>query len=95
MVYEVRVSKDELSVMLIATVRYALGRQSYFPGIAQGLLKKFWGVVSKADRDVILRDMQEYLEKGTRLNGHDCYEHEWRDLFVWLREHDGTESSAC
>lgn len=43
MVYEVKVSKDELGVMLIATVRYALGRQSYFPGIAQDLLKKILG----------------------------------------------------
>lgn len=63
-------------------------------GLLRTSSKKFWGAVSKADRDVILKDMQEYLERGSRLNGHDCCEHEWRDLFVWLREHDGTESSA-
>lgn len=63
MMKRVKISRDDLGALIIATVRYALGRGSYFPSIAIRLVQKYWNCLSNKDRKVVVEDIDEYLRR--------------------------------
>ena len=52
--------------MVIAAVRYCLGRQSYAPGIAFDFLRGHWNQLEPNDRSVILESIREDLARHDR-----------------------------
>jgi hypothetical protein len=62
MASNITLNQDDLGVLLIGTTRYALGRQSYFPALAINMLVGYGRYLSENDRDVIIRDIEEYLK---------------------------------
>ena len=60
--------------LIICTVRYCLGRQSYAVGWIRDILLKEWDNIPKNDRMVILKDIKSFTEKNfTMLN-------EWNEI---------------
>lgn len=49
--------------VLVSAVRYALGRSSYVVPSTVGLLRERWGSVDGSVREVILRDVREFVER--------------------------------
>jgi DNA-binding XRE family transcriptional regulator len=72
--------------VVVAFVRYCLGRKSYAPGIAFDFLRGHWNQIEPNDRTVILRDIREELSRHDRAAGTPeklwnlPYAEEWRAL---------------
>lgn len=49
--------------VFISTTRYALGRMSYHPREVTDLLRQHWHALDKATKDVIRRDVREFLDR--------------------------------
>lgn len=52
--------KDK-TFLLLCTVRYCLGRQSYAVGWINDLLKRHWDEIPRNDRKTILEDIKKYM----------------------------------
>jgi hypothetical protein len=75
--------RDELYMMLVSTVRYSMGRQTYMVGEACNLVRKFWKVLDRGMKEVVLRDLNHELELCDRLDrklGADFDHREWVSL---------------
>lgn len=49
----------DLRMLLISSFRYALGRQTYIVGICTELLRKYWHVLTAADQELIISDIND------------------------------------
>jgi hypothetical protein len=74
------VSVDDLGWMLIAMVRYSLGRQTYAPGDAAALVRLYGKHIRPNDLATIRRSVAEHLARETR-EAPDLRE-------TWQRLHD-------
>ena len=50
----------DIGTIAICAVRYALGRQTYMPGIVQDFVMRHPEIVTENVRDVMLRDIKEH-----------------------------------
>lgn len=50
---------DDIKTITICAVRYAIGRQTYMPGIVQGFVMRHPDIVDKRVKEVMLRDIDE------------------------------------
>lgn len=50
---------EDLGTIAICAVRYALGRETYMPGIVQGFVRRHPEIVDENVRTVMLRDINE------------------------------------
>lgn len=57
----------DLGAMMICAVRYAIGRETYMPGLVQGFIMRYPQAVTENVRSVILRDIEEH----DRITEHD------------------------
>ena len=53
---------QDKTFLLICTVRYCLGRQSYAIGWIDQLLKRHWDEIPRNDKRVILNDIKSYMD---------------------------------
>ena len=49
----------DIGTIAICAVRYAIGRQTYMPGIVQGFVMRHPDIVDKRVKEVMLRDLDE------------------------------------
>ena len=49
----------DLGTIAICAVRYAIGRQTYMPGIVQDFVMRHPAIVDERVRDVMIRDIDE------------------------------------
>ena len=49
----------DIGTIAICAVRYAIGRQTYMPGIVQGFVMRHPDIVDKRVKEVMLRDIDE------------------------------------
>lgn len=76
-----RVTVDEF--VLLAAVRYALGRHTYAVGLVIDEAKAAWRDLSDQGRGNITRDVREHVERG------DDWPFDldsWRGLVAWIDE---------
>ena len=79
----IEVSKDNLGALLVCSVRYAMGRQSYMVGLICDLVRKHIGAVDKNTINTISRDISTELERCERsgeLLGAQMDHDEWSRL---------------
>ena len=50
---------SDLGALMICAVRYAIGRETYMPGLVQGFIRRYPEAVTANVKDVILREIQE------------------------------------
>lgn len=55
----------EIGAIVICAVRYAIGRQSYMPGLVQDFIMRNPEVLTEHDRQVIIRDIEDADEITT------------------------------
>ena len=76
----VRISADDLGMILCSAVRYALGRRSYIVGATRDAVRTYWQSIPPDLRPVILSDIREALEQARRRGdtlGMDIDEAQW------------------
>lgn len=76
-------------LMLISAVRYALGRMSYIVGVTCEFVKTVKPRLSQECINIIIRDIEEELERYHRsghLLGMECDERQWVKLRDFLKE---------
>lgn len=81
-------SRGELGTLLICSVRYALGRQSYVVGQVSDLVRRFYLACSEVDRGVIRANVEEHLGSQHFSDPADI-RRTWETLAAWMR---GSES---
>lgn len=61
----------EIGAIVICAVRYALGRQSYMPGLVQDFIMRHPEILTESDRQVIIMDIEEAdeIRTYTTVNG--------------------------
>lgn len=73
-------------LMVVAAVRYCLGRQTYIVGVCCNWLIDIWPLLSEKDRHVIQRDIEAEFERDDaarergeqyRALGADCDRADW------------------
>ena len=83
------VSTETLRGMLISSVRYALGRQTYIVSETCGWVRSYAHAIDRKTRTVMIRDIEEQERFGY---GMDMDKQEWVNLLAWLK--DGQEDGA-
>jgi len=85
----VNVKKEDLRTLLLATMRYSIGRMTYMPDLSSELIRKHKEVLNEYDLKQIIKEIEEHdveLE-GTGLRtselGMDCDVQTWHNLRDW------------
>lgn len=76
-------NKDDLSAMLVGSVRYALGRRTYIVNWTCEFIENNLALLSERDKLVMIRDIRQQKEYGY---GDDCDEKDWKRLLAKLEE---------
>lgn len=80
------VTPNDLGVMLIYAVRYAMGRATSAPHDVAACVRRYAPHLTPGDLAVIRRDLRAALDRGAVL-GHAEDHAEWERLAVWLDGH--------
>lgn len=86
----------EFQFVLIASMRYAIGRTSYAPSLISSYIKKYWDKLSYVCRALLQRELQyeiDQADKGLKNKiytydplGNECDRKTWIDLNEWMKE---------
>lgn len=79
------ISPHHLGVMLVSSVRYALGRQTYIVAETAHIVRTYLKMMNSEDIIVMARDIGQASKEG-RL-GMECDMHEWEILLSQLIQH--------
>jgi hypothetical protein len=77
------VSAQDLSFMLLATVRYSLHRCSYAPSYAAELVLRYRSALTEQQAQQIREEVEKELQMAKRYHkyvGHECDHRTWRKL---------------
>lgn len=83
---EINGNKDDLSAMLIGSVRYALGRRTYIVNWTCEFIENNLALLTEKDRQVMIRDLENPISYGD-----DCDEKDWKKLLAVLKGADNIE----
>ena len=79
--------------IVICAVRYSMGRRTYMPHLVMDYVKRHWPELSQADRNIILRDVDEELVVVDHYNpkalGDEMDVREWREFLEWMKKQEG------
>lgn len=78
------ISVDHLSLLLISSVRYALGRQTYIVADTANIVRKYSKKLTKPNKEVIIRDIETALLQGRAGSAID--HQEWVTLLQDLKQ---------
>lgn len=73
---------DNLDIVILCALRYAITRRSYVVGTMRDFIKKHWSELAKHTKNNIIRDIGTYLAEG-RDDPWDIYEM-WKQLYKEL-----------
>lgn len=75
-----KVAARDLGVLVVSSLRYALGRATYITSDTSELVERYWKYIPLNDRTVVLRDLQRHLDQS---KDHDTIDNR---IWVSLRE---------
>ncbi len=75
--------KEDLSAMLVGSVRYALGRRTYIVDWTCEFIRNNTHLLLEKDKKVIIRDIEQQKEYGY---GDKCDEDCWLALLKYLKD---------
>lgn len=80
----------ETDFIILAGIRYGIGRASYAPGLICDWIKRHWPELSSNLKTLIKRDITEEIRlwerMGDRPYGDSCNAGIWRNLVMWLED---------
>ena len=82
------VTKQEFETMIVESFRYCLGRRSYAVSECVERTKKYWPKLSDNIKKLILKDIQECIDRGGA--GDDCDVREWNSLIEFSKGSNST-----
>lgn len=71
---------EDISMILVSTERYALGRRTYIVGWTCEIIKENMHLLSSKDKAVMIRDIETAISYGD-----ECDKQEWMILLEILR----------
>lgn len=85
----VEITSQQLSVLLLCSARYALGRRTYIVSEVCGLVRSLGRNADAHTLGIIARDIREERDRGERIPrlktlGDDCDARDWLSLLEWL-----------
>ena len=84
------VSSHDMAILLICSVRYALGRMTYIVDDVTGICRTYAPEVDQGTLDVLKKDIREALQKAERENrtvGMAMDHEKWRQCLEDLESH--------
>ncbi len=88
--YETMVEvRNDLYLMLVSTLRYSMGRQTYMVAETCRLVQKYWKFMDAGMREVLIRDLAQELERVEQRGnflGSDFDHNDWATLLINLRQ---------
>ena len=76
--------------IILAGIRYGIGRASYAPGLICDWIKRHWNELSDNLKTLIKRDITSEIEMRDRSPhlslGMDCDVRTWREFKKWLED---------
>lgn len=88
----ITLTQDDLYTMLLSTVRYSLGRQTYITGVCRDLIERYAGLLTPPQRVVLRRDIADAMERHDALGGGlgmSCDVDAWRGALAFLDAKQG------
>lgn len=76
-------NKDDISAMLVGSVRYALGRRTYIVDWTCEFIEKNLHLVTESNKKVMIRDIEQQEKYGY---GDECDKRDWLKLLEILRK---------
>ena len=76
-------NKDDLSVMLVCAVRYALGRRTYIVAWVCEFIRNNTDLLTERSKMAIIRDIEQQKDYGY---GDECDKECWLALLDYLKE---------
>lgn len=80
----VEISKEDFGVLCVCALRCCHGRQTYMPGLIQGIVKAHFKDLTEKDLKVIADD--EKFQREMSLWGQDCDRADWQRFYSALGE---------
>jgi len=83
----ITITKDQLWLMLLSTIRYSMGRRTYITAICKDLVYRFIQYLEPWQQKQIAEEIQKELDrahKSNQLLGDQCDEDCWRDIVQFL-----------
>src|SRR3990172_12066555 len=79
-----RVLTEDLWVMLISTIRYSMGRQSYMPGLCAEMYAHYKSALTLGQRKQIADEIETELRYVMELRASGALRHAVYPVNVWL-----------
>ena len=80
---EINGNKDDLSAMLVSSVRYALGRRTYIVNWTCEFIENNLDLITLSNKKVMIRDIEYQKNYGY---GDKCDENDWLRLLNILKK---------
>lgn len=77
-----KLNQEDFGTLAICSIRYALGRMTYMPGLISSIVRSNIKAFSKKDLSVMIHD----IENPCFGLGDDCNERTWMELLRELRK---------
>jgi hypothetical protein len=87
--HAIEITQDDLFTVVVALVRYSLGRRSYVVGQACDLVKHYGPMLAPGELEVVRRDIAEELNRTESRNatlGDKCDHESWKRLVAWIEQ---------
>ena len=94
----IKIPLHKLQDLMISHVRYSLPRHTYIVSETIHDVKTYWSVLSSNTREVITRDIDEYLKRGAsdRNNAFHKLDYDsWEKLFDWINDNSSSTSTTA
>lgn len=81
---DVSIGANDLRTLLICSMRYALGRSTYMPGMVQGLIRQHATLFSERDRQQLAEEICQHGDMYGGKIGMDVDTAQWLRFRDWL-----------
>ena len=85
--------RDTHNLIVMAAIRYSLGRRSYMPSTVSEYIKEIWNDTSEKHRAFYIKQLDQAIDdieytKGIEGLGDECDAKTWFNLLEWMIQHE-------
>lgn len=92
------ISNDDLGLVIICMVRYALHRKTYIISQVTEFVRDNYFHLSMNDRITLKRDIEREIRLASEINrtvGDKCDDDDWHDLLTFIEENEVQHVKSC
>jgi len=84
-------TEEDTKFIILASIRYAIGRKTYIPALICNWIKKHWPELSYICKDMIIKEVKEVIDKYERLGdsnilGDSINKKTWYSFYNWIND---------